>query len=204
MKVAGKEAEQSELDYEQEVFRHKIKIATAYLNLLASQRLVTSQERNLERAVSLRHNIATRAKGGLLPGVDSTMASAEVSRANIVLNQAKEQVKIQNNELAKIIGYELQDFQTDTLFVSREPDIIHLLEVSNEGDNHPIRQYFKSRVTISEEQTELFQKNFWPTLSLIGVHQFRGSGFRADYDSNQNSFTGNSFDGMLPTVKIIF
>ncbi len=73
--VAKADAQRSRKDYEQEQFQQKVRIAGAYLNLLASQRLVISQQKNLNRTIVVQKNAAVRVKNGLLPGVDSTFAT---------------------------------------------------------------------------------------------------------------------------------
>lgn len=196
--VARADAARYRKDFEQEQFQHKVRVAGAYLNLLASQRLVRSQERNLNRAVVFHNNAAVRVRNGLLPGVDSTLASAEVSRAKIALNQIKEQVKLQNNELAQLMGMEAQDFIADTTLVATVPKAVLNTQVSGDSLN-PVRQYFKSRVAFSNEQVRLFRKEYWPTFSLFSVFQARASGFHSDYAVNQNSYTHDYFDGIDPT-----
>jgi outer membrane protein TolC len=197
IEVAKADAQRQQKDYEQEVFQHKVRVASAYLNLLASQRLLRSQQKNLDRSQVVLKNAAVRVVNGLLPGVDSTLASAEVSRAKIALNQIKEQVKLQNNELVRLMGVEPIDFTADTTLVARVPRGV-LAEAQNDSLN-PIRQFYRSRINVSNQQVSLYRKEYWPTFSLFGVFQTRGSGFNSDYATNQESFTRNYWDGINPT-----
>ena len=192
------DSQRYEKDLNQEKFQHKIKIAAAYLNLLASQRLLISQRKNLERAMVFQNIAAVRVKNGLLAGVDSTLASAEVSRSKITLNQVKDEVKEQNNKLIALMGVSIQDFVLDTTFVTTIPKAILSQETSGENLN-PILEYHKSRVDFSEQQLRLFQKEYYPTFSLFGIYQGRASGFKSDYAVNQNSFSQNYLDGIDPS-----
>ncbi|TRW98561.1 TolC family protein [Flavobacterium gawalongense] len=192
------DSQRYEKDLDQEKFQHKIKIAAAYLNLLASQRLLISQRKNLERAMVFQNIAAVRVKNGLLAGVDSTLASAEVSRSKITLNQVKDQVKEQNNKLIALMGVSIQDFVLDTTFVTTIPKAILSQETSSENLN-PILEYHKSRVAFSEQQLRLFKKEYYPTFSLFGIYQARASGFNSDYAVNQNSFSQNYLDGIDPS-----
>ncbi|KLT67143.1 transporter [Pedobacter sp. BMA] len=196
--VAQADAKRLEEDYQQELFQHKVRIAGAYLNLLASQRLLRSQEKNLQRTMIFLKSAAARVKSGLLPGVDSTVAAAEVSRAKITLNQTKEQVKIQNNELTQLMGGPPSEIITDTTLVTRIPASLATLNSTSESINHPTRQFFQSRISLSEQQERFFKKEFMPTINLFGVLQSRGSGFSADYASNQSAYTRNYLDGIRP------
>ena len=195
--IAKADAERYQKDFEQEQFQHKVKIAGTYLNLLASHRLLISQQKNLSRAEVVQRNAAIRVKNGLLAGVDSTLASAEVSRAKIALNQIKEQVKIQNNELARYMGVDTKDFVIDTTFVTTIPKAV-LTQESQDQSLNPILQFYKSRIDLSKNQLSLYKREYYPTFSLFGVYQTRGSGFHADYAANQNSFTKNYWDGVDP------
>ncbi|MFY7730807.1 MAG: TolC family protein [Flavobacterium sp.] len=195
--VAKADAQRSRKDYEQEQFQQKVRIAGAYLNLLASQRLVISQQKNLNRTIVVQKNAAVRVKNGLLPGVDSTLASAEVSRAKISLNQLKEQVKMQNAELVRLMGVDPKDFVADTTLVARIPKAI-LTDEPAGADTNPILQFYKSRVDLSNQQQKAFSREYWPTFSLFGVFQTRASGFKSNYASDQNAFTQNYWDGVSP------
>lgn len=196
--IAKADADRQQKDFEQEQFQHKVKIAGAYLNLLASQRLRISQQKNLERAQVVHKNAAVRVKNGLLPGVDSTLAAAEVSRAKIALNQIKEQVKLQNNRLVELMGVEPADFNVDTTFVATVPKVILTGESQSDSLNNPVRQFYKSRIALSDKQLGLYKKEYYPTFSLFGIYQTRASGFNSDYASNQDSFTRNYVDGISP------
>ena len=188
------EVERSAKDLEQEVFQQKIKIAAAYLNLLASQRLLVSQEKNLERVKVFQNIAAARVKNGLLPGVDSTLAYAEVSRAIIALNQLKDRAKEENNKLVALMGVDVKDFILDSSFVRRVPNAM----LSGSNALNPVLQYYKSRVDAASQALKLYKKDYYPSLNLIGIYQARGSGFNPDYASNQHSFTQNYLDGINP------
>jgi outer membrane protein TolC len=170
--VAKADAERQQKDYDQELFQQKVRISSAYLNLLASQRLVRSQQKNLDRATVVLNNASVRVKNGLLPGVDSTLAAAEVSRAKIALNQVKEQVKLQNNELVRLMGVEPTDFFADTTLVARIPKASLTMETPPDSIN-PIRLFYKSRIDYSNEQVKLYRREYYPTFSLFGVFQTR-------------------------------
>lgn len=197
--IAKADANRQQKDFEQEQFQQKVKIAGAYLNLLASQRLERSQIKNLQRAEVVHKNAAIRVKNGLLAGVDSTLAAAEVSRAKIALNQIKEQVKLQNNKLVELMGVEPADFTADTTFVAAIPKAG--ITGTNQADslNNPVRQFYKSRIELSDTQLGLYKREYYPTFSMFGIFQTRASGFSSNYASDQTAFTRNYFDGIDPT-----
>lgn len=189
------EVKRQENDLEQEKFQHQIRVSAAYLNLLASQRLLRTQQKNLSRAEIFRNTAVARVKNGLLAGVDSTLATAEVSRARIALTQAKDFMKEQNNRLVTLMGVEPTDFITDTTFVTQIPKSILALNIQADSI-HPLLNYYKSRIDYSNQQIKLYRRNYYPTISMFGVLQTRGSGFNSDYATDQTSYTKNYLDGI--------
>lgn len=199
IEVAKSDANRLQKDYEQELFHHEIKISAAYLNLLASQRLLISEQKNLERSEVFYRNVSTRAKNGLLPGVDSTTAAAEMSSAKIRINRLKEQVKVQNNELAQLIGEELWNISTDTTFISHIPQSLSTAPMDTNNFTHPVKEYFQSRIALSYQQENLLRKEYLPSFNMFGVLQTRASGFNSNYSTDQTSFSHSYFDGIIPT-----
>ncbi|MEN2398811.1 TolC family protein [Flavobacterium sp. MC2016-06] len=186
-----------EKDLNQEKFQQEIRISSAYLNLLASQRLLISQQKNLDRAVIFKKTAVARVKNGLLAGVDSTLATAEVSKAKIALNLARNTVKEQNNKLVDLMGVAPQDFVTDTLFVNQIPKEL-LMETKATDSLHPLLQLYKTRIDYSDQQAKLYKRFYYPTMSAFGVLQTRASGFNSNYSTDQNSFSRNYWDGVNP------
>ena len=185
-----------ESDLEQEQFQHSIRVAGAYLNLLAAQRLTKSWERNLERASSLKTVVVTRAKNGLIAGVDSSLANAEVSNARIAITQARDFEQEQASKLAQLMGTTNQEFTLDTSFVVRIPS--NMTDSGTTVKNHPLLKYYANRIAFSNQQATYFQTLSYPVLSLFGVFQGRGSGFYSSYAQNQNAFTHDYFEGIKP------
>lgn len=186
-----------EKDLQQEKFQQEIKISAAYLNLLASQRLLISQQKNLDRAEVFKKTAVARVKNGLLAGVDSTLATAEVSKAKIALNLAKNFVKEQNNKLVDLMGVAPQDFAVDTLFVTQIPK--ELIKGNTTTDSlHPLLQFYKTKIDYSNQQVKLYKRFYYPTMSAFGVLQTRASGFDNSYATDQNAFSRNYWDGVNP------
>jgi outer membrane protein TolC len=95
------------------------------------------------------------------------------------------------------MGVEPKDFAADTTLVARIPKAAITAEVND--SLNPIRLFYQSRVNYSNQQEKLFRREYWPTFSLFGVFQTRGSGFNSNYATDQTSFTQNYGDGISPT-----
>jgi adhesin transport system outer membrane protein len=195
--LAKVDVQARENDLKQEMFQQEIKISAAYLNLLASQRLLISQQKNLDRAEVFKKTAVARVKNGLLAGVDSTLATAEVSKAKIALNLARNFVKEQNNRLVDLMGVAPQDFSTDTLFVNNVPKALLVAEKTTDS-LHPLLQYYKTKIDYSNQQVKLYKRFYYPTMTAFGVLQTRASGFESTYATDQTAFSRNYWDGVNP------
>lgn len=197
VKLAKQVLNRDERDLDQEKFQHQIRVSAAYLNLLAAQRLTKSQEKNLQRAITFKNTAVIRASNGLIAGVDSSLAKAEVSNAKIALTKAKDLEQEQANKLGTLMGITVTDLLVDTASITRIPAELYS-DSTLSSKKHPVLQYFENRIAVSNEQVKLFRKSYYPTFSLFGVMQGRGSGFSAAYAQNQSAYTKNYADGVNP------
>src|SRR6202000_147243 len=120
-KVAQTIVGRDQSDLDQERFEQSVRVSAAFLNLLGGPKLIISQQKNLDRAVAFQTVVTARAKSGLNPGVDSSLANAEVSSAKIALTNAIENEQEQGNALAQQMQVPAPDsnnFSLDSAFVT--------------------------------------------------------------------------------------
>ncbi|MEO6915059.1 MAG: TolC family protein [Chitinophagaceae bacterium] len=199
--VASAELALDRHDLEQEIFQHKVRIAAAYLNLLAAKRLSGSQENNLLRAAGLQFVVQALAKNGLIAGVDSSLANAEVSAGRITLTRAKDFEQEQAAELSRLMGITDQNFALDTFFVNRMPSSLadSIIPGGSRVANHPLLQFFQSRVNLSDQRATYLHKFIYPTFSFFSILQTRGSGFDYNYGFQfPDAYTTKYFPGIQP------
>jgi outer membrane protein TolC len=196
IKTAQAIAVKDDKDLQQEIFQHKIKVAAAYLNLIAAQQLMHSYEKNLDRADTFRRIVVVRALNGLIPGVDSSQANAEYSAAKILLTKSRDQEQELSNQLAQLLGIPYQTFVLDNFFINHIPKI---LQDSVAGQQHPLLQFYQSRINASDEQARYYKTASYPAFTLVGVLQGRGSGFNSDYATNPTDFTQNYWSSISPS-----
>jgi len=197
--VAQKGLDLNQSDLDQEKFEQSVRVAGAYLNLIAAQQLILSQQANLNRAVSFQTVATARAKSGLNPGVDSSLANAEVSNARIALTNAIESEQEFANQLAQLMQVRPPDsnnFTLDSAFVSRLPNALSAAP-AQPLTSHPLLQFFQQRVQLSDQQAKYLRTLNYPTFSLFGVFQDRGTGFDYNYGTQfPNAYTPNYFKGV--------
>jgi outer membrane protein TolC len=193
-------AERDRNDWQQEIFQQEVKVAGAYLNLLAAQRLTASYRENLYLADTFRTTVVERAVNDLIPGVDSSQANAEVADAKIALNNAIDFQQVQENQLVQLLGIPPQHLAVDTFFVTRLPVAIPDSGSSRVTDSHPSLQYYKSRILLSDQLAKYDKTLAYPTFSLVGIYQAHGSGFGSGYGlANVSDYSHNFYDGVKPS-----
>jgi outer membrane protein TolC len=198
-KTAERLLDENQSDLDQEKFEQSVRVAGAYLNLIATQKLIQSQQSNLDRAVAFQTVATARAKTGLNPGVDSSLANAEVSNAKIALTNAIEAEQETANQLAQLMQVRPPDSNNYTLdsgFVSRLPNAL-MAQPAQPLAQHPLLQFFQQRVLASDQQAKFLRTQNYPTFSLFGVFQDRGTGFGYDYGAQgPTAYTPNYFKGV--------
>jgi outer membrane protein TolC len=184
-------------DLEQEKFQQQVKVAGAYLNLLAAQRLHYSMDINLWRVSQLRDVILTRTQNGLNPGVDSAIANSELSRARIAVTDAINYEQIQAANLAMQMGINKQSFSLDSTYINKLPAQLPGQPLDDVSKN-PQLTFFSARVKSSELTANYLSKISLPRVSFFGVLQERGSGFGTNYANNFTDFSHDYLNGVGP------
>lgn len=201
VKVAQQALKRDQSDLGQEIFQQEIRVSAAYLNLLAAQRLAITQRKNLERAIIFKNDAVARASNGLLAGVDSTLANAEVSAAKILLTNATDLQEQQANALGILLSSASTSYVLDTSFIRMVPKSLMLKQDQDTAvifANHPTLQFLKNRVNVSNEQTNYYKRLAYPTFTALGVFQARGSGFTPSYGNDQSAYSTSYGNGVNP------
>jgi outer membrane protein TolC len=189
--------EQDWADLQQTKFDVETTVIGLYLNLLSAQRLRMVMQDNVDRISRLREIILAKTMNGLNPGVDSSIANAELSTARMSLIDAENFEQSQASELSKEMGVKQQFYNLDTSFVTTLPKNIP-------GQNeinlqlHPVLRYLDSRVINSDLTAAYIQKTALPRFSFFAVGQERGSGFGNSFYSNPKDYSTDFFDGVNP------
>jgi outer membrane protein TolC len=191
-------ADRDAADLEQEKFQQQVRVAGAYLNLLAARQLHYSMEVNLARVSQLRDVIRIRTVNGLNAGVDSTIANAELSKARMAITDAINYEQSQAANLAQQMGVDNQSFALDSTYINQLPSRLPE-QVVEDISNNPELKFLAARVKSSDLSADFIAKTSLPRLSLFGVLQDRGSGFGTGYNPNvPDSYNQSYFNGIDP------
>lgn len=180
-------------DLAQEIFKQQIKASATYLNLLAAQRLVEVQQRNLERAKVFYTITAAKVKNGLIAQVDERLAQAEVAFAETTYIKAYDKELEWENQLSDLLDVERRSYVLDSLFFTQKPVVF---EQAYMLENHPILQWQEQRVIESQAKEKLVHRSRLPQLNAFGILQGRGSGFDWNYVQDNTAFTKNYSQGV--------
>lgn len=193
-KVAGSEITVDQNQYQQSKYRLEAYTIGNYLQLLRLQDYLSIQSRNIDRNQQIRRSIQSLAKSGIRPGVDTSIAEAELSKARLTYIELDNQLKQTQLQLAAISGLPYQAIVPDTLAESRlimQTNIPELLVADTA--NHPVINYYRSIVQSSQLKEDLVKKQYNPRILLEAATWGRGSSVDANDKFNSLS-AGWGFD----------
>ncbi len=194
--LAGSQLKLDSANLLQEQFVHSVRIAGSYLNLLIAQRLVHNAQANVDRALSVQQSVLARAKSGLVAGVDSSIANAEVSAAKLALYQSENYEQQVRNQFAQLQNIVPAEVQLDTAYFSKLPSAF---TTSFALTDNPQVKFYQGRIEQSNSAASYLKKSIYPGLNLFGTFQSRGSGFDHNYTPDfTDRYTKNYFDGIKP------
>lgn len=195
VRLGAVQEERAQADLKEEIFQHEVRVSAAYLNLLASQRIVYVQERNHDRASVFYAMTDARAKSGLIPEVDASLAKAEVSSAKSLWIKSQDKVFDYSKSLAVLLNEDFQAYQLDSLYSTSIP--FRKAEVTKEHTNlHPWLALQQSQIDESTQAEALLSSHKRPTVSAFGVVQGRGTGFDWNYVQDNSAYSGSYLKGV--------
>lgn len=197
IKMSGMQMLRDSADLTQEQFIHSVRISSAYLNLLVSQRLMRVAQSNLDRTISVQNTVKARTRTGLNAGVDSSMANAEVSRARLVFIDARNNEQQNRNLLAQYLNTAPDPVLLDTTYFFKVPTT---LKTSSDLSNNPTVLFYKSRLDLSNQTVSFLRKSILPGFNFFSILQTRASGFNYNYSpAFPENFSKSYADGISPS-----
>ena len=191
-KVANSNIVVEQSNFAQSKYQLQAYVIDNYLRLLSLQDYLAIQFRNIQRNEQILRSISSLTKSGVRPGVDTSIANAELSKARlnyIELNDRLKQVQLQ---LSAISGVPYQKVVADTTTedqLSGMPVQAFTIDTAN----HPLINYYQSIYQNSKQREDLVKKQYNPKISLEAAAWGRGSS--VDANNNYNSLsTGWGFD----------
>ncbi|WP_460673734.1 TolC family protein [Larkinella ripae] len=148
-------------------------VITTYLDLLWLNQSLKIEQRNLARVDTVRRIIVNLVRNGVKPGLDSSLASVQFSKAKVAYWQVLETYKQAAVQLATLTGRPVDRIQIDTTF-RLEP----LLTNAPESDAmvpHPLLKFRERFALRQSAEIEVLRKTALPRLSLLTATWARGT-----------------------------
>lgn len=172
------EANVSQKNSVQNIFKHKINVISAYLDVLLSYDLVRIQEYNIQRVDTNLKQSRVLSVTGIKPGVDTAFFLSERSRAKIQYLNAKQELENQQWQLARLLVTDALPVPVDTAFLNKLPAAVSPPDTS--FASHPVIQYAESQIKSSQSKEAFLKKSYLPKINVWSTAFARGSGFQAD------------------------
>jgi len=175
-----------------------------YLQLMSLQDYVNIQARNIQRNQEILRSIGSLTRSGVRPGVDTSIANAELSKARLNYIELKNQLQQVQLRLATVSGLPYQSIIADSLV---EDQLINspYSQLNTDTANHPLVNYYKSLYQNSKEQESLVKKQYNPKIILEGAAWGRGSSVDAnDHFNSLSNGWGFQRDNYLVGVGISY
>jgi outer membrane protein TolC len=179
-KLAKADIAVGESGLEREQFGLRQVVIKTYLDLIWLRQSLKIEQQNLARVDTVRRIINNLVQNGIRPGLDSSLASVELSRAKLSYYQMQEEYKRASVQLATLTGREANKMVIDTTFkaglLAGEP------APGTVAASHPLLQYRNNLLTRQNAEIEMIRKSALPRISLLTSVWARGTSL--DIDNN--------------------
>jgi len=205
-KVANSDVQVQQNQFVQSKYQLQAYAIDNYLQLLRLQDFLTIQQHNIQRSQEIKRSVTSLAKSGVRPGVDTSIAEAELSKARLNYIELSNQLKQVQLQLAAVSGLPYQSIVPDTIasaklidnFMGRNLGII-------DTANHPLINYYKSVYQNNLEKENLVKKSYNPKILLEGAVWGRGSSIDAnDHFNSLSDGLGFNRDNYLVGLGISY
>ena len=165
-----------------------------YLQLLRLQNFLSIQARNIRRNQEIMRSIQSLAKSGVRPGVDTSIAEAELSKARLTYIELDNQLKRVQLQLSAVSGMPYLAIVPDTAAEMRMINQTTMqAAITVDTITHPLINYYKSLFQNSLQKEDLVKKQYNPRILLEAAAWGRGTSVDAN-DKFNNLSSGWGFD----------
>lgn len=184
-------------DLDQQTYFLQVATTAAYFKVLKNELLLKYSMDAYDRFRNIKNAIQAYVQSGLRPGVDSSIANAELSKARLNMLDASRQLAVAKNELSLLTGLDTSVIKADT----SNAVLINQWQVLQSPDsviNHPLLSYYQSIYKNNLAYEKVIRKSNLPKLSLLSAAWMRGSSIDATdkFKSAGNAFSYNRYNYM--------
>ena len=178
-------------DLQKDQYILTLQVAKLYMSLMQVQFKLQADQQNVNRYDSIFKVIRAITLSGLKPGADTSLAKAELSKAQISLNNIKGNLLQLKEQLFLLTGLPSSQIEIEIgKFLS-----IKIPEISNNQiDNsvNPLLDYYDKKKRVFKDNEQVIKKTYLPKFYLEGSYWARGSSIQYN-DAYKNFNTGFDF-----------
>jgi adhesin transport system outer membrane protein len=190
-KVASSDIKVEQNQFAQSKYQLQAYAIGGYLQLTRLQDYLTIQQRNIKRNEEINRSIRSLAKSGVRPGVDTSIAEAELSKARLNYIELNNQLKQVQLQLSAVSGLPYASIVPDTIAENNMITQSALPVATADTATHPIINYYKSVYQNSLQREDMVRKQYNPKILFEAAAWGRGSS--VDANDHFNS-VGSGFD----------
>ncbi|MCJ8208390.1 TolC family protein [Mucilaginibacter sp. RS28] len=179
-RVANSDIKVEQNQYAQSKYQLEASVIGAYLQLNRLQNYLSIQQRNIQRNQEIKRSIYSLAKSGVRPGVDTSIAEAELSKARLNYIELNNQYRQLQQQLAAISGLPAQTIVADSLMQNQMLSQTTAVQPLMDTASHPLINYYKTLYQNSLQREDLVKKQYNPKILLEAAAWGRGSSVDAN------------------------
>lgn len=160
----------------------KLQVGKLYFSILKGLYQLGVDEQNIHRYASVNNVIQALSRSGIRPGVDSSLAQAELAKSRISYNQLTGEIGQLQQQLSFLTGI------SDSIMIDTTVKRYALTNAA--GDTtadtaaNPLIDYYRKQKEVYQAADNLIRKSYLPKIILAGG--FWGRGTSVDYTDDYN------------------
>ena len=172
----------AEADLQKEQYLLELNVARLYFNIRRSSYRLKADGQNIERYQNIFNVIQSLSLNGMIPGADSSLAKAELSKTHVSYNQTVGLINQQKQQLSYLTGIAAGNLVFDVPDNNVTDLKPTLVQPSSVADNNPLIDYYIKLKDVYSANDRLIRKSYLPKILLAGSTWARGSSIQ--YNDN--------------------
>lgn len=165
-----------------------------YFDLVKYSSLLSIQQENIDRTATIKNAILAFVNNGLKPGVDSSVAEAELSKARLTYIELERSRDIVKSRLAALTGIDSSAISADTSINNEIPALLYQQLFSDSAyTQHPYLQYYRSVYNDQLARLSVIRKSYLPKVWLMSSAWMRGSSINPAGTYQKDAWQGLSY-----------
>jgi outer membrane protein TolC len=179
--VAASNVQVEKSKYNQSKYQLQAMAIDNFLQWQRTEEFMAIQLLHIQRNKEIQKSITVLAKSGIKPGVDTSIAEAEISKLRLNYVELKGQRQQYKLMLSALADVPIEQLQVDTNYINKVVALNQAILPAADSAmaSHPLLNYYSSLYQNSLDRERLVKKSYLPNVSLQGAVWGRGSSVSA-------------------------